>query len=146
MTHAVLLVPMPPSTNELYGTNWRTRRRFNSKRYETWQQEAGWALKQQKMPVIEGNYMMTLSFGPRKGDVGNREKAVSDLLVKHGIVEDDSLADEIHLYWDAHVTGCQIEIDNHTDSAARQGRGGVKPITKPDGGVKSTLGRFCERG
>ncbi len=109
--YACLVVPMPPSTNKLYGTNFATRQRFNSKQYEAWIWEAGLALNQQHPPAIKGNYTMTLSFGPRKGDVGNREKAVSDLLVKHRIIEDDSLADRIVLQWDANVVGCQIEIE-----------------------------------
>ncbi len=118
--YACLVVPMPPSMNALYGTNWKTKKRFNSKRYENWIRDAGIALLQQETPVIEGNYTLKLSFGPRRGDLGNRgEKAVSDLLEKHGVIENDKLADRIILEWDNNVIGCQIEIEQNIPIKAR---------------------------
>ncbi len=109
MTYTCLLIPMPPSANHI----WRSTGKgvYRSAQYIEWLTEAGYALKQQQVPSIAGHYKLKLSFGPRRGDLGNREKAVSDLLEAHGIIENDGLADEIHLYWDANVVGCQIEIE-----------------------------------
>jgi hypothetical protein len=44
-------------------------------------------------------------------DLGNAEKALSDLLVKHCIVRDDSLAWSIHLYRDPRMKyGCRLVV------------------------------------
>lgn len=31
-----ITIPMPPSINACFGTNWNTKRRFKSKKYEEW--------------------------------------------------------------------------------------------------------------
>ncbi len=112
MTFTCLVVPTPPSVNAL----WRGARKhvYKSDRYENWLTEAGWALKRQETTKIAGHFTVNLRFGPRRSnaDLDNKTKAVLDLLETHKIIESDSLADEIHLFWDANVTGCQIEIES----------------------------------
>ncbi|MDO8597832.1 MAG: RusA family crossover junction endodeoxyribonuclease, partial [Sulfuricaulis sp.] len=47
----------------------------------------------------------------RKQDVANREKAVSDLLVRAGILADDSQIVDLRLRW-ADADGCLVTIWN----------------------------------
>ena len=92
-------LPMPTSVNALY--NWGAG--CKSDKYEGWIKEAGWELLAQKPGRIVGKYSMKIlvSRPTRAGrfDLGNREKALSDLLVKHRVLSDDSLAEKITLEW-----------------------------------------------
>lgn len=45
----------------------------------------------------------------RQMDLVNREKAVSDLLVHHGVIKDDSLIHKILMEW-APIDGVDIEL------------------------------------
>lgn len=105
----VLTLPFPPSVNSLYDGGKNTNRRFISDRYKRWQDDAYYALLGQrnrnhrhKEPV-----QITYSFtrpDKRARDVFNYEKAVSDFLVKHGILADDSLIECGIVQW-THGTG-----------------------------------------
>ncbi len=112
--HACLVLPFPPSVNALYSTNKRTHRRFKSKRYEAWEEGAdAWLLEQSPLPRIKGAFNAVFSFGrpdKRKRDVTNLIKAPEDLLVKHGVIEDDSLAESVLARWDKDVVGVRVEI------------------------------------
>ena len=119
-TYACLMLPMPPSVNALYGTNWNTRQRFPSKAYEDWKIEAQVALYEQApLPSIKGPVNVIYTFGRtgnRKKDCFNFEKAVSDLLgdEKYQIIEDDSLIDRGTVQWadDADgFVGCRVEVE-----------------------------------
>lgn len=88
-----LVLPTPPSANRI----WRTGRRPNGKpityaspEYRTWLRNAGWEAKMQAVgkPKITGSYRLEIVVGSR-GDVDNRIKAVSDLLVDMKITPDD---------------------------------------------------------
>lgn len=70
-------------------------------------------LSQKKEPTITGAYILELSFGrpdKRYRDLGNLEKAVSDLLVHHKIIEDDRFAERIVLQWEKDLVGCRVEV------------------------------------
>jgi Holliday junction resolvase RusA-like endonuclease len=87
-----LKLPFPLSVNMLYAN--RLKSRTKSTRYRTWANAAGWELKAQKQTPLHGWYTMRLCLyeaDKRKRDPGNMEKCISDLLVEHGLVEDDSL-------------------------------------------------------
>lgn len=109
--YVCLMCPYPPSVNGLFAGKARRRK---SAPYLAWIEQAGKELLTQcPLPTFSGPYGLILSFGrpdKRKRDLGNLEKAVSDLLVEHGIVEDDSLAERIVLQWADNVTGCRIEV------------------------------------
>lgn len=100
----VLTLPFPPSVNALYITG--KHRRATSKRYEDWQKEAWAALVQQPArfhrhttPVV-----VVYTFGrpdKRRRDVFNLEKAVSDFLVKQGVLADDTLIERGTVQWGA---------------------------------------------
>jgi Holliday junction resolvase RusA-like endonuclease len=104
-------LPMPPSTNALFGQA-PGRKRFTSKEYADWQVVAGSVLKNARPPKFPAQVFIGITLqdsGNLDGD--NRIKAPLDLLVKHGVIKDDSrkYVREIRLTW-GNVTGCKIEI------------------------------------
>lgn len=112
MTYCCLIIPSPVSVNAI----WRGRGRHvsRSQRYMAWLTEAGIALAQQKpLPRYDDKVAVVISVGrtKRKADIDNRGKAVLDLLVKHGVLADDSLVDDLRLRWADDVTGCRVEIE-----------------------------------
>lgn len=104
-----LMLPMPPSVNALYAN--RRGGRMKTAAYKAWIDEAGWRLHTQTCERIEGDVTVVYAFGPRckKSDLFNREKALSDLLVSHGIIEDDRKIVSGTVAW-ADVEGCRVEI------------------------------------
>lgn len=105
-----LALPLPPSTNELYRNRTKQeiangkamgialRGRARTERYKTWARAAGNALIAAKPGRIEGRYSLTITIAETaRMDLGNAEKALSDLLVKHGVVDDDYKARRILL-------------------------------------------------
>ena len=94
------ILPFPPTANNLFIN--RGKGRVKSPRYRHWQTIAGKALMACRVPKVAGRYVMTLTAErpDRRGrDIANLEKSVSDLLVMHGVVEDDKLAQKLVLQW-----------------------------------------------
>lgn len=104
-----LMLPLPPSVNQLYAN--RKGGRHKTKKYLAWIEEAGWALRSHGERRIEGDIEVVYAFGPRckQSDLFNREKALSDLLVKHGVIEDDRKIVKGTVAW-ADIEGCRVEI------------------------------------
>lgn len=105
------LVNIPPSTNGLYA-NVPKRGRVRSERYRSWSNVAGWELKRQRPGTIKGHVALTIEVerkDARRQDVSNRIKAVEDLVVEHGIIEDDSLVTKVEAEW-TDGPGCKITI------------------------------------
>jgi crossover junction endodeoxyribonuclease RusA len=79
-----------------------------------WREEAGWEIKQQvKGRKITGEYtlkVVAVKPDKRRRDLGNLEKAISDLLQEVGVIEDDYLCQEIHLMWADTGPDCLIII------------------------------------
>lgn len=103
-------LPLPPSANALFFN--RTGGRAKTKQYYEWLHDAGWALIQQKPGRIAGAYQFIAGFERvnKRSDLSNRCKALEDLLVKHGVIEDDSLAESITLYWLEGQKGVRVTI------------------------------------
>ena len=83
-------LPMPPSVNNLYIN--AGNRRVRSRRYRSWQEDAGWHLKAAKPDRIVGPVTVVVElFVPdkRRRDADNMNKPVLDLLVAHGVIEAD---------------------------------------------------------
>lgn len=97
-------LPFPPSVNGLF-INTRHGRARSSK-YDQWVQEAGWELKRQRPSKFKGPVVLFYNLqevrDKRKRDLGNLEKAVTDLLVTHQVIEadDSTIVREIHMCWD----------------------------------------------
>lgn len=85
-----LVLPVPPSANDLFDGGRKTRRRFKSDRYKAWENEADGCLYQQKHGVVVGKYIVEISLPEMmRGDIDNRAKGVVDFLVSRGITPDD---------------------------------------------------------
>lgn len=85
-----LALPWPPSVNNLYIN--ASHRRVRSPAYRKWQDEAGWHLKAARPGKFTGPVSITLELCPpdrRRFDLDNKNKAVIDLLVAHGVIEGD---------------------------------------------------------
>ena len=120
--YACILLPFPPTVNNLFVNSRRTGGRFPSKSYTAWQAEAALALAQQNYPAMKGPVSIVFTFGRpdrRRRDVFNYVKAPEDLLVKHGVIEDDSLVEHGVVQWSEHVIGVRIEIESVAARLAR---------------------------
>jgi crossover junction endodeoxyribonuclease RusA len=89
-------LPFPPSVNGLFAGKGR---RYCSRTYKAWKAAAAPFVP---AGLIPGPYTLDLLFDRpdrRSRDLGNLEKAVSDLLVERGLVIDDSCCERITLAW-----------------------------------------------
>lgn len=112
--NVVLTLPFPVSVNAMFADG--KTRRHKSQRYCDWLLEAGYTLNAQKPPKIIGPYHITYAFQEgqdrRERDAFNLEKGVTDLLVKHGVVQGDSnkYLRKGSVEWDHTVIGVRITI------------------------------------
>ena len=73
-----------------------------------------WEIRSQTRNKVVGPYKLTiLAVKPdkRKRDLGNLEKAVSDILVSVGVVEDDSLCEWLEIRWVQDGSPCAVHIE-----------------------------------
>jgi Holliday junction resolvase RusA-like endonuclease len=109
----VIALPMPPTTNHLFATV--GKKRIRSAEYSGWLLEAGYRLKSQRPPLMAGRVSLLIEVEEpktaRRTDIGNREKAVTDLLVTHRVLQGDDqrFVREITLKW-ADVAGVRITV------------------------------------
>jgi crossover junction endodeoxyribonuclease RusA len=95
-----LSFPFPPSVNNLF-VNVK-RGRVKSASYKAWEQLAGLAVKDSHRQRI-GAYSIAICLkrpDRRVRDLGNYEKAISDALVAHGVIADDSGCERLTMQWD----------------------------------------------
>lgn len=110
----VLALPFPPSVNNLFANG--KRGRFTSQKYAAWQADAFEALLKQpaRFDRYSGPVHVIYTFGRpdnRRRDVFNLEKAVSDFLVKHSILADDTLIERGVVQW-GDVPGVNVVIES----------------------------------
>lgn len=110
--YACLILPFPPSVNNLFEGK---ARRYPSKTYRRWRDEALAALgRQLPWPLYTKPVRLTLAIGrpdKRRRDVSNLIKAPEDILVAAGILKDDELVHDVRAYWCPDVVGCRVEIE-----------------------------------
>ncbi len=105
-------LPFPPSANTAYPTNFKTKKRFKSKKYQEWLNVCLSEIGIHAPVLVTGRVVCIYTFGrpdKRRRDVENYVKPVSDLLVAAGIIEDDSLIDKLTIQW-GEITGCKVEV------------------------------------
>ena len=116
MTEVRFMLPIPPSVNALYATNWKTKRRFESKRYEIWKENAFAALitTSPRPRSTPGKISVVYMVGRpdrRRRDCESHIKAVSDFLVTHRLIDDDSEIDLLTVGWtDDHPGSVEVVI------------------------------------
>ena len=103
-------IPVPPSTNALY-RNVAGKGRVRTERYVTWANAAGWLIQAQRPDRVPGRICLDISVQRQRAnsDISNRIKAVEDLLVALGVIDDDKNVDQVTIRW-ASITGCNITI------------------------------------
>ena len=98
MTSFKAEITIPPSLNGMY-INVPGQGRAPSGKYKKWKKTAGWELRTARIPsdVICGRYRLTVQLPHgMAGDVDNRIKAVSDLLVSLSLTPDDRHAISVY--------------------------------------------------
>ena len=95
------LSQLPPSANAIW--IWTPRGVARSPSYRIWRDASLWELKAAKPAKIAGPYALHLRFNRTckggKADLGNLEKATSDVLQAAGVIEDDKHAQHIESEW-----------------------------------------------
>lgn len=97
-------VPRAPSVNAIYRNvargDGKGSGRIKTKEYTKWISAAALVIRAQGVKQIRGRASASYHIpvkDRRKRDIGNFEKPLSDLLVAAGVIEDDSLLDNIEL-------------------------------------------------
>jgi crossover junction endodeoxyribonuclease RusA len=110
----VIALPKPPTSNNLFINGARSGR-VKSAQYRAWIKEAGWRLAEQRPPLMAGKVAILIEVEEpktaRRQDVANREKAVTDLLVSHRVIQGDDqrFVRELTMRW-APVDGVRITV------------------------------------
>lgn len=110
MTTTITLSAPPPSTNNLFA-NIPGKGRVKSSRYRSWAIACGWDLKMQKPARVAGEVALDIEVErvSKLSDVDNRAKGCIDLLVAHGVIDDDRHVIDVRVRW-ASIKGCRITI------------------------------------
>lgn len=110
----ILDLPWPVSVNCMYSG--AGARRMISAPYRAWKMQAGHILNLQRPYRIDGPYSAVFILQDHQDgkcrDLANFWKGVSDLLVTHGVVRDDSLERQIVMQWSVNVSGCRVVLDH----------------------------------
>lgn len=116
MPTIVRLSRPPPSTNALYA-NIPGKGRIKTKAYKAWLTEMGWEIKLQKLDRVAGRVDLDIEVERKssRSDLGNREKAATDLLVSMQVIDDDRFVRKISMLW-AEIKGCHITISSVSES------------------------------
>ena len=113
-------LPFPPSVNSAYGNNKHGRHKMPA--YKAWEKLAGARVKDSHRAGFK-NYSLRICLRrpdlKRSRDLGNYEKCVSDLLVAHGVVADDSGCELLMMNWDAGMADeCVVIIQQAEEQLA----------------------------
>lgn len=119
MTRVELPFPVPLSA---CFTNAPGKGRVPTPRYKAWQEEALWMLLAQRPKPIEGRvsiFIRLVAPDKRHRDAGNCDKAVGDILVKAGLIKDDSnrYVRRLTYEWAEDGPGCVVIIQ-HAEAIA----------------------------
>lgn len=105
-----LSLTLPPSTNALYA-NVRGKGRVKTKRYREWIEAAGWELASQRPGRVPGWYRLTVLIPAKASLDADNLKALSDLLKRHNVIDDDGLAWSFHVERSEDATSAQITLE-----------------------------------
>ena len=109
----VIQLPLGPSSNNMFATV--GKKRIRTVEYKAWAMEAGYILNLQRPPLMAGKVSLLIEVEEpktaRRTDIGNKEKAVTDLLVSHRVIQGDDqrFVRQITLRW-ADVAGVRVTV------------------------------------
>lgn len=109
------LLPAPPSTNALFFNLPKEKGggRAKTKAYAGWIKSARWLLMAAKARPVPGKVRIAIELSTKSGlDLDNCLKPSVDLLVAHGIIDDDQrkFVDGLTLEWSEDIDGIRITI------------------------------------
>lgn len=110
MTYASFSIPLPPSVNGLF-FNRPHGGRGKTTAYKNWRDEAGWEIRRQRVPFIEGQVGIDLIIQrpTASSDLDNRIKSSVDLLQHCHVIENDKLVVDLRARW-GDVEGCRVSV------------------------------------
>jgi Holliday junction resolvase RusA-like endonuclease len=96
----MLQLPTPPSANGAW-VNLRRGGRAKSKAYCDWESAAGWKLRAQRPPCLNGPAIVMIGVDRHSAaaDIDNRIKLLLDLLVTHQVLKDDKHVTSVVASW-----------------------------------------------
>lgn len=102
-----LVLPLPPTVNQLWMPDGRGGI-CRTPAYRAWIDAAGWTLLSQRPGRVAGAYDITIEL-PRtaRGDADNYIKGASDLCQAHGVIDNDRMADAVHVI---HGDGAEFSV------------------------------------
>lgn len=126
-------LPMPPSVNACFATDFKTKRRFASKAYTDWKKTAGNRLMEQYAlygaPAVHKPIALTIRLGLNyQSDIANREKPLTDLLVANLEMADDRYIERIVIERDQSIKGAIVTVEGSYVGEARPVGEIIKPI------------------
>jgi Holliday junction resolvase RusA-like endonuclease len=112
-------LPYPPTTNNLFAN--AGNRRVKSKAYKAWSDAAGYSIIEQGRKRIHGHVTLSIALvkpDKRRRDLSNGIKAIEDLLVSMGVIDDDSLVQRISVQWVPDGAPCCVIIQEAAEALA----------------------------
>jgi crossover junction endodeoxyribonuclease RusA len=107
-----LVLPYPPTANKIWIRAYKGMRL--APHYERWLASAGIIANAQRQGMMPGRYKLSIDAvrpDRKKRDLDNIIKPISDLLVKIGSVQDDSLCEMISARWVTTGEGVTVRIE-----------------------------------
>ena len=125
----ISLPEIPPPLSACFTDPGRGKKgRVKTRRYRAWINEAAYRLKPYRGEFGEEPLRVIYRYGRpdrRRRDLGNLEKATSDILVSTGIITDDSQITDMRLLWDQ-IEGMEITIEKAASTTGDRIAGGQK--------------------
>lgn len=114
----LLKLPVPPSSNHLFA-NIPGKGRVKTSAYRGWIKEAGWALQSQRHEEVAGPVKVSIAVRRTSGraDIDNRIKALLDLLVRHRVIGDDRMVEELYIRWSAESDDAEVLVESFVPTA-----------------------------
>lgn len=96
-----LHLPFPISVNAAYANGGHKRGRHKTARYNSWIAEASLHVRDSHRQHIGPYHIAICLEAPdkRARDLANTEKTISDFLVMHGVIQDDSKCQRLVMTW-----------------------------------------------
>ncbi len=116
-----IVLPFPVSVNAAFANGGNRRGRHKTPAYKAWEQLAALGIKDSHRQSL-GPYSIAIALrapDKRARDIGNLEKVISDLLVAHGVVKDDSYCRKLTMIWNNSMDEeCVVLLHEATEDLA----------------------------